>query len=286
MSNRTKNSENEGEHGLSPSENREVEEQTNVSSRVVYQTVRAEGDEEIARPIGSLWWSGLAAGIAISASVFVQGFLQGYLPDAPWRPLIVKVGYSVGFLIVVLGRMQLFTETTVTAVLPLLVERSMNALWRTARLWGIVFVANLAGTALAALMAIHTHLATPQQLAIFYEVAEPLVDKTWLDVLMQGVPAGFLIAAMVWMLAATKSGHFWVIAVMAYVIALGDFAHVVVGSTEVFLLMFSGQTSVLHGVLGVLLPALVGNIVGGTGLFAVLAYGQVKQEIESATIKR
>lgn len=279
MTKKKQKPETKPQHGLSPTENREVQEQTNVSSRVVYQTVRAEGDDEIGRPIGSLWWSGVAAGIAISASVFAQGFLQGYLPDAPWRPLISKAGYSLGFLIVVLGRMQLFTENTVTAVLPLLVERSATALWRTLRLWGIVFLANLIGTALASLMTIYAHLVSPDQLATFYAVSRPLVEKAPFELMMQAIPAGFLVAAMVWMLAATKSGHFWIITVMAYVIALGGFAHVVVGSTEVFLLMFSGQTTALHGLLGVLLPAFIGNVVGGTGLFALIAYGQVREEI-------
>ncbi|MEO6967736.1 MAG: formate/nitrite transporter family protein, partial [Rhodanobacteraceae bacterium] len=140
----------EPEHGLSPAENREVKEQTNVTSRVVYQTVRTEGEEEVGRPVASLWWSGLAAGIAISSSVFVQGFLEGFLPDTPWRPLISKFGYCVGFLIVVIARLQLFTENTVTPVLPLLADRTLRSLWLMLRLWAIVFVANLAGTALAA----------------------------------------------------------------------------------------------------------------------------------------
>ncbi|MGA9341875.1 MAG: formate/nitrite transporter family protein [Rhodanobacteraceae bacterium] len=268
-----------GDHGLSAKENRKVEDQTSIPSPVVYHTVRAEGEVELARPAQSLWWSGLVAGIAISSSVFMQGILHGYLPNAPWSAAVASLGYCTGFLIVVLGRMQLFTETTITAVLPLLVERTWRALMSTLRLWGIVFVANLAGTALASIMAIYARVATPEQLAGFYAVAQTLASKTPLNVLLQGVPAGFFIAAMVWMLAASKEGRFWIIALMSYIIALGGSTHVVVGSTEVFLLMFSGQLAPLHGIFGVLVPALVGNMVGGTGLFALLAYGQVKEEI-------
>lgn len=269
----------QAEHGLSPSENREVEDQTNVSSRVVYQTVRAEGEEEVGRPVGSLWWSGLAAGIAISSSVFAQGFLEGFLPDTPWRPVISKFGYCVGFLIVVIARLQLFTENTVTPVLPLLADRKLRSLWLMLRLWAIVFVANLTGTAMASVMAVYARFATPEQLATFYAVARPLAEKMPLDVLLQGIPAGFFVAVMVWMLAAAKGSHFWIILLMSYLIALGGFPHVVVGSTEVFLLMFSGQLPVWHGLFGVIAPALIGNLVGGTGLFALLAYGQVKEEI-------
>ncbi len=266
-------------HGLSREETKKVEKQTNVSSPVVYQIVRTEGEQELARPAVSLWWSGLAAGLAVSSSVFMQGFLEGYLPDVPWRPVISKFGYCAGFLIVVLARLQLFTEITITAVLPLLADRTMRSLRLMLRLWAIVFAANMAGTALASLMAIHAHLASAEQLASFYAVAQPLIEKDWFDLLMRGVPAGFFIAAMVWMLAAAKNGHFWIIAMMTYLIAIGDLTHVVVGSAETFLLMFSGQLDPARGIFAVLLPALVGNVIGGTGLFAMLAYGQVKEEI-------
>ncbi|MEO6968554.1 MAG: formate/nitrite transporter family protein, partial [Rhodanobacteraceae bacterium] len=171
------------------------------------------------------------------------------------------------------------TENTVTPVLPLLADRTLRSLWLMLRLWAIVFVANLAGTALAALIAVYARFATPAQLATFYAVAQPLSERTPLDILLQAIPAGFFLAAMVWMLAAAKGSHFWIILLMSYLIALGGFPHVVVGSTEVFLLMFSGQLAVWHGTFGIIAPALIGNLVGGTGLFALLAYGQVKEEI-------
>ncbi|MGA8277545.1 MAG: formate/nitrite transporter family protein [Rhodanobacteraceae bacterium] len=279
MANSNRKEKTPRDHGLSKKESRKVEDQTGIPSPVVYHTVRAEGEVELARPVQSLWWSGLAAGIAISSSVFVQGILHGYLPATPWREAVVSFGYCTGFLIVVLGRMQLFTETTITAVLPLLVERTWRSLLSTLRLWGIVLAANLAGTALASVMAIYARVATLEQLVDFYAVAQTLAQKSALDILLQGIPAGFFIAAMVWMLAASKEGRFWIIALMSYIIALGGSAHVVVGSTEVFLLMFSGQLTLTHGIFAVLAPALVGNVIGGTGLFALLAYGQVKEEI-------
>jgi len=71
------------------------------------------------RPITSLWWSGVAAGLSISFSLLAQALLQAHLPDTSWRPLLTSLGYPVGFLIVVLARQQLFTENTITPVLPL-----------------------------------------------------------------------------------------------------------------------------------------------------------------------
>lgn len=267
------------ERGLSSEEARKVEKQANVSSPAVYAIVRAEGAQELGRPATSLWWSGLAAGIAISSSLFMQGFLEGYLPDQPWRPLVSKLGYCVGFLIVVLARLQLFTEITITAVLPLLANRTTHSLRMVLRLWAIVFVANMSGTAMASVLAIHAHIASREQIASFHAVARPLIENNAFDLLMRGIPAGFLIAAMVWMLAAAKNAHFWIIAMMTYLIAIAGLTHVVVGSAEVFLLMFSAQLDPWRGVFGVLLPVLAGNVIGGTGLFAMLAYGQVKEEI-------
>jgi len=73
----------------------------------------------------------------------------------------------------------------------------------------------------------------------------------------------------------------WVIILITYVISLGEFSHVVAGSGEAWLLMLMGQTTFAGAVGGFILPALVGNLIGGTGLFAVLAHGQVRNEIET-----
>ena len=98
-------------------------------------------------------WSGIAAGLAMSASIFCKGFFHLHLPAAPWRPLIENLGYCSGFVIVILSRFQLFTEQTVKAILPLLSAQSRDNLVRTARLWGTVLAANLIGDVLRRAMA-------------------------------------------------------------------------------------------------------------------------------------
>ena len=106
--------------GITEREVEDVEELSTPRTPVIYEVVRRLGDEEMERPAISLWWSGVAAGLSISFSLLAQAILQSHLPDAPWRPLVSGFGYSVGFLMVVLGRQQLFTESTITAVLPVL----------------------------------------------------------------------------------------------------------------------------------------------------------------------
>ena len=91
----------------------DIEERSSPRTPVIYEIVRRLGEEEMVRPIVSLWWSGLAAGLSISFSLLAQAILQSRLPDVSWRPLVADLGYSVGFVMVVLSRQQLFTESTV-----------------------------------------------------------------------------------------------------------------------------------------------------------------------------
>ena len=128
----------------------EPEEKSAPSAHVVYEAIRREGRHELGRQSSSLAWSGLAAGLSMGFSFVTQALLEHHLPDTPWRPLIASLGYSVGFLIVILGRQQLFTENTLTPVLPLLHNRDAGTFVRVLRLWGLVLVANLAGTIIVA----------------------------------------------------------------------------------------------------------------------------------------
>jgi formate/nitrite transporter FocA (FNT family) len=88
--------------------------------------------------VGALAWSGLASGLSMGFSFLTQALLRSNLPDEPWRHLIDSFGYSVDFIIVVLGRQQLFTESTLTAVCQCS-PGATSPLW----LWGIVLSANL-----------------------------------------------------------------------------------------------------------------------------------------------
>ncbi len=264
---------------LSHKKSKQVEKKLKLTSPMVYEIVREEGEEELRRPLLSLWWSGLAAGIAISMSVVAEGLLRQHLPDAPWRPLVENFGYCVGFLIVILGRFQLFTENTITAVLPVIARKTRDSLVRTARLWGIVLFANLAGTLLFALAALYGGIFTGGQVTAFMELAHHFMDRSAMEMLLHGVPAGFLIAVAVWMMPSAAGAEFWVVIMVTYLIALGDMAHVVAGSAEAFLLLLSAEIGLGDYLFTFLLPAFAGNVIGGTALFTLLAYGQVKEEI-------
>jgi len=260
-------------------EKKEAEERQRLRSPLIYEIVRREGLEELRRPMSSLWWSGLAAGVGISASLLGTGLLYHYLPESEWAPAVYSFGYVLGFLIVVLGRLQLFTEQTVTAVLPLLKSPKRKNWIALGRLWGVVLVANLAGTFLTALFIVAAGPVHPEHFLAMIEVSRKFALMSPTEAIGLGIPAGFLVAAMVWMIPNAKGSEFWVVIAMTYLIALGGFAHDIVGSSEVFLLQLSGELGIVDGLFGLILPSLLGNIIGGTGLFALLAYGQVQEEL-------
>ncbi len=265
--------------GISEREIEDVEEMSSPRTPVIYEVVRRLGEEEMARPATSLWWSGVAAGLSISFSLLAEAILRRHLPDAPWRPLIESFGYSVGFLMVVLGRQQLFTESTITVMLPVLKDLCFETLWRMSRLWAIVLAANLVGTLFAALFCTYAPVLPNDVYQAMIEVSAELKNLGWWEMLFRGVASGFLIAAMVWMIPSAESAKFAVVTMMTYLIAVGGFTHIVAGSMEAYLLVFAGDWEWWRVILQFMAPVLIGNIIGGTVLFAVISYAQVMEEI-------
>lgn len=265
--------------GITETEIRDVEEMSSPRTPVIYEVVRRIGDEEMERPATSLWWSGVAAGLSMSFSLLAQASLETHLPDTPWRPLVSGFGYCVGFLMAVMGRQQLFTESTITVVLPVFADLNWANIWRMARLWTIVLVANLVGTLIAALISSYTPVLRPDLLHGMLTISRDLLALGWWDMFFRAISSGFLIAAMVWMIPSAESAKFSVITLMTYLIAIGGFTHIVAGSMEAYMLVLAGDWEWWRMIGQFVVPVLLGNIVGGTALFAVISYAQVMEEI-------
>lgn len=265
---------------LSWREKMAVEEHEKLSPRLVYEIIRRDGAEELDRPTAALIFSGIAAGLVISFSFVFKAIIASYIPtDAIWTDLITNFGYTIGFLIAILGHMQLFTENTITTVVPLFKPFTLDKLRAVGRLWGIVILCNIIGTALASLFFLTTDLFTPNIDKALDELAHHVASFSAIQNLLKGVMSGLLIAALVWMLPSV-SNKFLVIFFMTYLIGLGDFTHVVVGSTEMSYLVWQGEASLGEYLFNFLLPTTIGNIIGGTGVFTLLIYGQVTEELE------
>lgn len=277
-----------GENAIDSSDTGKIERQADRAEEsatpptpVIYETVRRNGEEEMSRPLWSLAWSGVAAGLSISFSLFAQATLRQYLPDAPWRELVAALGYPVGFVMVVLARQQLFTENTITVILPLMAEPTRKNFGCAARLWGIVLCANLIGTGLAAAFCALTPALDAALLEQMHIISRHAMAYEFWPMLLRGIGAGFLMATMVWLLPGAGPAQFHVIVMMTWLIGAGGLAHIVAGSFEAYLLLLNGEMGWSSTLTGFALPALVGNIIGGSVLFAMMAYAQVRHEIEA-----
>lgn len=246
---------------------------------VIHEVVREEGEAEIARPVAALAWSGLAAGLSMGFSLLGLGMIRAELPDTPWRPLIESFGYSLGFVIAILGRQQVFTESTLTAVLPLMVRRDVSTLIDVLRLWGVVLLCNLIGTiAFAALISIP---------GVFPDYVHDALLETGRDIMagpagpkiVKAVLAGWLIAVMVWLLPSARSARIFVIMLVTYAVGIFELPHIVAGSAEAAFAVFNGQAGLGDYLFHFMLPTLLGNTIGGVTLVAFLNHAPIGHEL-------
>ena len=257
----------------------EAEELTRNRVPLIYNVIQKEGEEELARPVSSLFLSGLSAGLAIFLSVIAIGAIFGNMPNHAHYRLIESFGYTVGFVVVIFGRLQLFTENTITVIIPLLANYSHRRLRQTLLLWGVVFLANMIGVAIVSAVSVYTNLLPTGLADAIVAVSQEYINRSPTQFFMHGIPAGFIIAAIVWMLPSAESNKFAIIVMLSYLIYLGDFTHVIAGAGEVFVMVFKTTISISDAVFKSIIPTLFGNIIGGTLLFSMLAYGQVREEL-------
>lgn len=244
----------------------------------VHETIRADGEKELTRTSSALFWSALAAGLSMSFSMLAKGLLAAHLPDTDIAYLVASLGYTVGFLVVILAQQQLFTENTVTAVLPLMSEPHLFKLLRLLRLWSVVLVGNLLGTAISAYAIVAMPLFDGETHKIFLGLGHHLLENGIGEMFAKGVVAGWMIATMVWLIPAAGPAKIWVILIVTYLVAIGGFTHIIAGSTEVIYLVFAGKASLGEYLLSFTLPTLAGNVVGGTFIFALISHAQIRSD--------
>lgn len=164
-----------------PDIEKQVQKKARLASQTIYEIISREGVEELSRPLSSLAWSGYAAGICICFSVLTMAHLQHFLPGDDNYILLKKLGYVAGFLIVIMARLQLFTENTITVILPLLDKWSGRNIMRTLRLWGIVFATNMAGTLSVAWMVLYLPELEPGYLKAITDISQHAVANGFYD---------------------------------------------------------------------------------------------------------
>lgn len=248
-----------------------------TSYREILEVEIKEGLSQLNRPFAGLALSGLSAGLDIGFGPFLMAVVitisEGTFSD-PVVHILTANAYSVGFIIVVLGRSELFTEHTTLAVVPVLHRRA--SLFELGRLWGVVYVANLIGGAIFAALVvfIEPQLGTIHA-ASFGEIAGELVNYSPTTTLLAGVLAGWLMGLMTWLVAAgrntiSQAVFVWLIAL---VIGMSHLPHSIAGSIEVLLGLLAGQGVTLDQFVTFLVWSTVGNVIGGSVFVGLLKYG-------------
>lgn len=271
--------------GLSPDEKQEVDESTPPRPAVLHEIIRSQGDHELERSVAALFWSALAAGLTMGLSLMAMGLLNARLPEGDPSHVIASFGYSAGFLAVILARQQLFTENTLTAVLPVMTHPTLANAGRLLRLWGVVLGGNLIGTLLVSWVMLRLPIFDASTDAAFLDIGRKVMENAPGQMFSKGIVSGWMIATMVWMIAALDNARIWIIVMITYLMALGDFTHIVVGAAEVSYLVWAGELPWSEFWLGFAGPTLAGNIIGGSFIFALISHAQIRSDASSPPAK-
>ena len=243
------------------------------SAEEIYQQVARNATQELKRRSVSLAVSGFTGGTFMGLSALGVGIVIAMLGTGPKAFLLSRMLYPLGFIVVIIGRSQLFTENTLYPVALVLAER--RELWNTLRLWAIVLPANLAGAlAFAALISLTHALPAPVAHAIA-QIGAEAVQAPLSTVFWSGVMGGWIIATAAWMVSGSHSvtGSVALIWLLTFVVGAGNFAHCIASSGEIMTAALTGQIawSAYARWLG---PAVSGNVCGGVLMVTLLEYGQ------------
>ena len=248
----------------------------------IHEHIRQDGEKELERDAMALLWSAIAAGLSMGASLLAKGIFHVQLEGVPGGFLIENLGYTFGFVIVIMARQQLFTENTVTAVLPIMQSPTLRNIGLLMRLWGVVLLGNLIGTGVAAWAFEYMPVFDEPTRDAFVKIGMDIMKNTPFEMFANAIISGWIIATMVWMFPSAGSAKIVVIILMTWLIALADTTHIVVGTVEVLYLVFNGNLPWQNFIWPFALPTLAGNICGGTFIFALLSHAQIRNDMSNA----
>ena len=248
---------------------------TRFSASEIHENILEDAGEELDRPWLELSYSGLAAGLGIGFSFLATGLLSSKMaPDN--HAIAAALVYPLGFIYVVLARHQLFTENTLEPVIPLLEERNAKTLRKVLRLWGIVLPANLIGAAVFAFFVAKANTVDASLHKSLLESATEVTSGGFGLVFYRAVWAGWLVALMAWVLASTREtlAQIALIWLTTAPIAGFGFKHSIAGAVEAFYRVLAGDARFWDMMISFEIPSLLGNIVGGVVLVALVNHGQ------------
>lgn len=251
------------------------EDSSRRSAHEIFEHVTQSGRDELSRPTIALIFSGFAGGIGMGLTGLGVALMISYLGDSPTAQLISFAFYPVGFIVVIIGRAQLFTENTLYPVVLILDER--RHVLNTLRLWAAVFVSNVAGAIFVGWLLMKTGALSPNFADALAGLGLHAAEGHFTLIFAKGVIGGWLIALVAWLVTASHwtIGQVAIIWLLTFIVGAGHFSHCIASSAEIMAAVLSGH---LHyaNYFQWLLPATLGNIVGGVAIVSLLNYGQVR----------
>ena len=243
----------------------------------IYKQVALNGRRELERSNVSLAISGVAGGLLMGLTGLSVAILMSMVGTTPAGKLTALFFYPLGFMVVILGRSQLFTENTLYPVALMLAEK--KHLLSTLRLWSVVFPTNVLGAFLFALLAVKTGALRPEFVEQLAKLGVEAASITPAHAFWSGVVGGWIIATVAWLVSGSHSitGSVVLIWTMTFIVGAGHFAHCIASSGEILSSVLAGQVSA-GAFISWLLPATAGNICGGVLLVTLLEYGQSELE--------
>ena len=229
-----------------------------------------------------LFISSFSAGLEISFSVMLMGIIYHMYSDSLSQEglhLVLSLCYPVGFIFVIIGRSELFTEHTALAILPVL-NRSVK-ISSLFGLWGIVYLGNIIGGFIASLLI--TFIGTEIGF-INFEALEFLSTKLsnheWYIILFSAILAGWMMGLLGWLITSSQEtlSRIFMVILVTFIIGLGGLHHCIVGSIELFTGLLSGQGIGGQEYLITQFWSTLGNILGGAFFVAILKYSHVRVE--------
>ncbi len=241
-------------------------------AKTILETVITDGRNELGRAKAGLGLSGLSAGLNISLGAVAMAMVGSMTGGI--GPLAIAF-YPIGFIIVVLGRAQLFTENTVTPVTVVLARHAAVA--ELLYFWFVVLAANLLGALIFAMAAVYVELLPPTAAELMFGDVSKKLGYGFALTTVKGIFGGWIVALMAWLVSAVQDtiSQIFVVWMLAVMIPLLDLTHSIAGASEVLIAVFSGQATWFQYLFAFQIPTTIGNILGGVILVAILNYGQV-----------
>ncbi len=239
---------------------------------------------EYVRSERSLFASAFSAGLEIGFSFLLLGVVYKLCYNTvsyQAMEVYLALAYSIGFIFVIIGRAQLFTEHTTLAMFPVL--DGIVSVKRMFRLWGIILAGNLLGGYLFSFVISyfvpHIGILTPD---VLVKLAEKVIDFPAWVILGSAVLAGWLMGLLSWLLASAQEtiSRIFLIILVTSTIGLAHLHHSIVGSVEVFSGFLLSPDISIFDYLSFEVISILGNAIGGVFFVAVVKYSQKEKEGE------